>query len=153
MTPSASQKIYTPPDGKYFSKFIVNGDADLKAANVRKGVNIFGTIGTLVEGVVGIDFGTLTVSSSTPQIQISHNLGVVPTWAALIPSELVIGMINYSTPYLSANINGKSVLGGDEVIGHSMKVMDLTIDKESTSVTFKLPYKFVSTSYYWIAIA
>ena len=153
MTPSASQKIVTPSAGKYLSKVTVSGDADLKAENVRKGTNIFGTIGTLVEGVAGIDFGTLALASSTEQVTIAHSLGAVPTWAALIPSELIIGMINYSIPYVSANFNGKIAIGRAPSSGNRIDIQTATIDKNNTSVTFRLAYGFAPTSYYWIAIA
>ena len=46
VTPSASQKIVTPDAGKLLSKVTVNGDTDLVAGNIKKGVNVFGVNGS-----------------------------------------------------------------------------------------------------------
>ena len=48
-TPSASQKTVTPDSGKLLNKVIIAGDSDLVAGNIKKGVDIFGVTGTLVD--------------------------------------------------------------------------------------------------------
>lgn len=45
-TPSATSQTITPSSGKYLTSVTVNGDADLTAGNIKKGVNIFGVTGT-----------------------------------------------------------------------------------------------------------
>lgn len=49
VTPSALQKIVAPDAGKLLNKVTVNGDSDLVAGNIKKGVDIFGVTGTLVD--------------------------------------------------------------------------------------------------------
>lgn len=46
-TPTAAGGTVRPPSGKVFSEFTIAGDSDLTAANVKKGVNIFGVTGTM----------------------------------------------------------------------------------------------------------
>ena len=47
VTPSAEEQIITPDSGKVaLSKVVVTGDADLIAANIKRGVEIFGVKGT-----------------------------------------------------------------------------------------------------------
>ena len=49
VTPGTTQKTVTPDAEKLLSQVTVSGDADLIAKNIRKGVNIFGVTGTLIE--------------------------------------------------------------------------------------------------------
>lgn len=46
ITPSASQQTISPSIGKFISKIIVAGDANLIAENIKEGVTIFGITGT-----------------------------------------------------------------------------------------------------------
>jgi len=49
VTPTGSQLTVTPDAGySGLSSVTVNGDTDLKPSNVRKNINIYGTVGTLV---------------------------------------------------------------------------------------------------------
>lgn len=51
VTPKASSQTIKPDAGYIgLGQVTVNGDADLKAANIAKGVNIFGVTGTLESG-------------------------------------------------------------------------------------------------------
>lgn len=67
----------------------VKGDADLVAKNIRSGVDIFGVIGTMVQGKTGIDYGTvqLAYGDNENQFVVSHNLRKVPSYVALLPRE------------------------------------------------------------------
>lgn len=46
VTPTTSQQVVSPTSGKYLTQVTVNGDSDLVASNIKKGVNIFGVTGT-----------------------------------------------------------------------------------------------------------
>ncbi len=46
VTPNAAGQTVTPSSGKLLSSVVINGDSDLTAANVKKGVEIFGVTGT-----------------------------------------------------------------------------------------------------------
>ena len=49
VTPSTSQQTVSPDSGKLLSQVTVAGDSDLVAGNIKKGVDIFGVTGTLVD--------------------------------------------------------------------------------------------------------
>ena len=51
VNPGTSDVVKTAEDGKGFSKVTVPGDADLIAANIREGIDIFGILGILKEGL------------------------------------------------------------------------------------------------------
>lgn len=53
ITPSASTQTVSPDSGYYgLSDVIVNGDTNLKASNIKNGVNIFGVTGTKKDRVL-----------------------------------------------------------------------------------------------------
>lgn len=52
--------------------------ATLIPENIREGVDIWGVIGTMSEGVSGIDFGKVTLSSATDSVTVSHSLNATP---------------------------------------------------------------------------
>lgn len=83
VTPKASSQTVKPDSGyDGLSQVTVNGDADLKAANIAKGVNIFGVTGTLESGSKVVEGQFIPVQSgdwiSTNPITIS-GLGFKPS--------------------------------------------------------------------------
>ena len=73
--PTTTNQIIPPYTDK---ELTVEGSANLKASNIKKGIDIFGIIGTMEQGKVGIDFGTVTPTSDTTTITVKHNLGKIP---------------------------------------------------------------------------
>ena len=83
-------------------------DSDFVAENIKKGVNLFGLLGTMEAG--GGDFnvsafygaskatsGQFTVASDTSGITIYHELGVPPKLFAVYPSEDSLASISQAT--------------------------------------------------------
>lgn len=96
-TPSTSNQ--TIPKGTFLTgAATIQGDADLTAANIKKGVNIFGKTGTLsgawgdaskFNGITKVSSGsfTLTSSTATEYYSISHGLGMSPKVFILLLGE------------------------------------------------------------------
>ena len=77
VTPKASSQIIKPDAGYIgLGQVTVNGDSDLKAANIAKGVNIFGVTGTLESGS---KVATGSFYSSSPSTYTVSGLGFKPT--------------------------------------------------------------------------
>lgn len=82
VTPKASSQTVKPDSGyDGLSQVTVNGDADLKAANIAKGVNIFGVTGTLVSGYQ-VATGSYTAGEYTERF----NKGITITGLGFKPS-------------------------------------------------------------------
>ena len=87
-TPGTSDQ--TISSGRYLTgKQTIKGDADLIAENIRKGIDIFGVLGTMAEGIAFEDISRFTkVSVDTftfasnqdlgSNITLTHSLGVKP---------------------------------------------------------------------------
>ena len=146
VTPGASNKVITPSAGKYLRQVTVAGDSDLKPENIAEGVNIFGILGTLAKGVSGIDYGKVTLTGAPTSVTVDHNLGVIPSFVALIPINLSI-----HSGYTLANINGMVLRSSSSYV----YIAGATNTKTNTQVTFtsySSSYEFYSGDYYWIAI-
>lgn len=86
-------------------------DPDLIPENIREGVDIWGVIGTMSEGVSGIDIGEITLTANGA-VTINHNLKKTPSEAYLIPKEyksLAGGAYSNQT---YANFNGTIIFSG-----------------------------------------
>ena len=96
----------------------------------------------------GIDFGEVTLASKVTFVTVSHNLGVVPSWVALIPKSLAT-----TSSSSLFNINGKtaySALSSNPLIQVESAANTLSAE-EITFATHSNP--FAATGYYWFAIA
>lgn len=118
-------------DGYWYEMF---DPMTLLAENIREGVDIWGVIGSMSEGVTGIDYGKITFSSATTEeVTISHNLGRTPKRAYLIAA---------STKYVAS----QSVL-----IAHLMNstaMLETTTGYEYEAVITSVPYGSGSASIY-----
>ena len=83
-TPTTSSQTITPSTGKLLSQVTVSAISDLKAENIKSGVNIFGVAGSLPEGVSGIDYGTVTLTSTAESVTISHSLDATPSKGIMV---------------------------------------------------------------------
>lgn len=140
-------------------------DPDLIPENIREGIDILGVIGTMSEGVSGIDWGTASVSygSNTSQIPVYHNLGVTPSYVALIPTgynfagygiyaytsnkaQLIYGVPNSKTYTLYGN--------NSEIMCSENTSSSLYTTANSTKINFKHGNYFDDNpgQYLWIAV-
>lgn len=101
----------------------------------------------------GIDFGEVMLASTAEAVTVSHDLGVVPSWVALVPKEFG-SPGSYDVYASNININGK--------VGHSGSRFDLSPVENillNNEITFncyrnnKDTYPFKAIDYYWFAIA
>ena len=124
-------------------------EPDLIANNIRKGVDIFGVIGAMSEGVSGIDYGKVTITNEVRTIQVFHNLGAIPKFVALIPED----SDTIKRYYIHAVIDNMILyydLGLDTAaFPKSRSVKETYISFESDGAT----RVFWPRTYYWIAIA
>ena len=141
-------------------KQTIKGDSNLKAANIKKGVSIFGVTGTFSESVK-VSTGSVSVASETETIEISNPLGSADKVKAVLiypngtSNDYVYGCpisfrdfvnnLNMMMIRTSSSANVKTD-GGEKIV--------ITDDK----ITFKcystgtFGYKFQPSSYAWEVI-
>ena len=105
-------------------------------------------------GVRGIDYGEVTLASSTESVTVSHKLGVVPSLVALIPKTTTHFTSKRSCTLLAANdyalrrrllasVKAEFVAGPIE---NTLTKNEITFNGDDT-------YPWYATDYYWVAIA
>lgn len=104
VTPTASGFTVSPDSGKVLSSVVVNGDADLISANVRKGKNIFGVDGSLEEGIT---------PSGTKDITANGNGIDVTQYAA----------VNVNVPQGAVNTKRFAVTLASDITAYNNKVL------------------------------
>lgn len=136
-------------DGYYYVKF---DPLTAIAENIREGVSIFDIIGTMSEGVSGIDFGEVTPSSATQSLTINHSLSAVPKFAVITSSNilnLVSGLKTNRVAHLSSDNVELRVSGANSSISTSS-----SLEVTSTQLIGTVSGKFEgSHKYYWFAQA
>lgn len=95
-------------------------------------------------GVRGIDFGEVTLASKATSVTVSHNLGVVPSYIALVPKVFAT-----ASAVTIANLDGITIENRTGLL--SGTVANTLTEIEITFVSSERPFK--ATDYYWIAIA
>ena len=100
ITPSTSSQNITPDSGyNGLSRVVVNAvtssiDSDIKATNIKKGVNILGVTGTLEEGIT--PSGTINITTNG-----THNVTNYASASVNVPSEDLSSELNTYETYLS----------------------------------------------------
>ena len=131
-------------DGYWYEKF---NSSTLIPENIREGIDIWGVVGTLVEGVAGIDFGEITLASASETVTVNHALGVAPSFVALFPKNL-----ESANGITLVNVNGKTIRKSSS----SWYLTAVTNTLTDTSIvfgTYSNSFKYPAKDYYWIAIA
>ena len=98
-------------------------------------------------GVRGIDFGEVTLASTAASVTVSHKLGTVPSWVALIPKTL--SDFTGNNTYLG--FNGKVVERTSKAL--TIGACENTLTTNEITFNIRSKYQWYATDYYWIAIA
>lgn len=134
ITPGTSNK--TISSGTYLTGTqTIKGDANLAAANIKKGVSIFGVSGSyaggsgLPSGVSKLATGTVTYSANkTSPVMISHGLGVVPNFAIVMlcdsPTTSVSNLMLAYSAYHLTNAESKVSLASRTYYNASGSITD-----------------------------
>ena len=137
-------------EGGDFIDFVVS---DIKSAYPDGAVHTDGYwYEKVVEGVAGIDFGEVTLASTAASVTVSHKLGTVPSWVALIPKTL--SDFTDNNTYL--NFNGKVVAKTLKSAAYGFFSIDTCENTLTTNeITFNIhsTRQWYATDYYWVAIA
>ena len=123
ITPGTSNK--TISYGRYLTGTqTIKGDSNLKAANIKSGISIFGITGTcegLPSGVSKLASGTYTApSDSSADLTITHNLGVKPDFSLLVLCTNTSSTSVKSARFYNAQIHKTFMNGSTKVYGRSL---------------------------------
>jgi hypothetical protein len=164
--PNRGAMIITPttfdqaiPAGYHNGGGIVKGDPDLIPANIKQGVNIFGVIGTLVEGKKWAS-GQITSSSSpvTFQRYTGSQIGypyVDITGLTFNPSLVIVSnRYDFICSYDANEYNGAKVSVVHYRLNSSPSYYALieTVGVVISQSLVRLPAHAWTTNYYWLAI-
>ena len=138
----------------------VKGDADLVANNIRSGVDIFGVIGTMVQGRTDIAWGTVTLSSRQSSITVNHKLGVIPSYKAIfavngswdgVASDIFAQLGEVDRYIYSVSYNGRSGIVKETYGTGTATTTQVSFN--SLGITGDLSRFPLGCTFVWVAIA
>lgn len=138
----------------------VKGDADLVAKNIRSGVDIFGVIGTMVQGRTDVACGTVTLSSRQSSITVNHKLGVIPSYKAIfavdgswdgVPSDIFAQLGEVDRYIYSVSYTGHSGIVKETYGTGTATTTRVSFD--SLEITGDLSRFPSGCTFVWVAIA
>lgn len=151
ITPGTGNQII--PKGTYLrGDLTVTGDSDLIPENIRKGIDIFGVIGAMSEGVSGIDYGMVTVTNSPTEITVSHSLNKVPTFACLLPFDGNLGR-SLSTIAVTLGTDEDYGVYNKGLFHNGRNASHYCTNNTAKFQTVSSSYKFANTTYLWVVVA
>ena len=131
---------------------------ELEEVTVNQGIDIFGILGTLVEGKSGIDFGEVTLASYASAITVSHDLSAIPSFVALVPVFYEDGGNSpdiSSSYYWGVVASGSWTMKWSGIYGTNNLNFKLTkggVTKNASTITFSDDIRWAQGVYKWFAI-
>lgn len=146
VTPTTSTQSIVPAEYSAYGEIKVAGDANLKAANIRDGVSIFGVSGTYTGSTPSYATPSISVSSSGVITASANGKSATKTLSSSDDSDFIASNIKSGV-----NIFGVtgSLSGGDSIAyilkkGQDAATAGITI--ASNSITIQLDKKYTSTT-------
>lgn len=161
ITPGKNSHVIMP--GTYLKGgYTIKGDNNLVAANIKKGISIFGVTGVYGSGLEDLDIkvstATINVSSQTNTVSFTCNEAFVPLAVVLVartantgdPSHLVISQLSCNTNGCAA-ITGRSNKSGSnaeyKTTSDSTDILSYSLTASSTNITLTFEANSVYISY------
>jgi hypothetical protein len=155
VTPGTSDQMAVDK-GKYTTgDVMVKGDPDLIPGNIKKGVEIFGVVGTAEEGIK-MEKGSFIPTENSSEVTIQHSLGVEPAVAIVYPAT---GFDNFTLHYTVFGIyiadsylinevwhsNGPAGLGGNNWLVYTKSANSIAFASSSIEYSFQanVEYKYI----------
>lgn len=137
------------------NNLVIKGDSNLVASNIKSGVNIFGVIGTMVQGQTGIDYGTVVPANAESEITVNHSLGKTPRYVFLVKRDSFDAPGNSEMDSPATNRYSSLYADHETFTGYVYKVYNSTASRTTTSITFRTSLACFGqgTVYYWFAVA
>lgn len=156
-TPGTSDQ--TISSGRYLTgSQTIKGDSDLIAENIREGIDIFGVLGTMVEGItpemmgctkIAVDKITFSIRTSVANVALTHSLGELPKFFILWSNNTgkVSEDVIYSAGAVAPNSYSNKMHGGTAYFSSS-KPYITNVGSNNVDATTIKP---ANTNYYYTA--
>ena len=141
ITPSKSNQTL---GAGYYSGITINGDADLVAANILSGKNIFGVAGSAKSGITG----TVSNTTSTGSFTSAENGGATDSGVYYVqitfsftPTTIVVSATSGSTNYISVYKTDYTICGSYETTDYKDYLYPYKSDSyiKTSNTVYKIP--------------